>query len=92
MTRHTVRLIQNLSQWLHRATWEDLYHVAECLAGELAERGQDASLEARALQCALLPLAHAQRGAIYSERCDDPRPVDLAWLEYMRELHSRPES
>jgi hypothetical protein len=53
MNQATVRLIQNLPDVLRRFSPEQLYHLAEGLADELARRRWDAQLEARALELAL---------------------------------------
>lgn len=53
MNNATVRLIQNLPDALSRFSPEQLYHLAEGLADELARRRWDAQLEARALELAL---------------------------------------
>lgn len=61
MNPATVRLIQNLSDVLPRFTPEQLYHLAEGLADELARRRWDARLEARALELALRVQVHELR-------------------------------
>jgi hypothetical protein len=57
MTHETVRLVQNLDRTLRSFNAEQFFVLAQSLASELDRRGSEASLEARALMCALLPAA-----------------------------------
>lgn len=57
MNHETVRLVQNLDRTLRSLTVEHFFIFAQSLAVELERRGLAASVEARALQCALLPAA-----------------------------------
>lgn len=72
MNAATVRLIQNLSEVLPRFTPEQLYHLAEGLGHELARRGWDAQLEARALELALRVRVHELRQELDQV---EPRPA-----------------
>lgn len=73
MRPDVVRLIANLDQALRSFNAEQLFYIAQALAAELERRGEAAHLEARALQCALLPAAqelHALRRA--AEQSSEP--------------------
>jgi hypothetical protein len=73
MIVETVRLQQNLHTTLGGFSLRQLYIVARALGDELTHRELDASLEARALECALLPLARVEQLAIFSADCSERR-------------------
>lgn len=60
MNHETVRLVQNLDRTLRSFSWEQLFTLAQSIAVELERRSHSAQLEARALQCALLPIARQE--------------------------------
>jgi len=71
MTDATRRLIQNLRPALRQFTPEQIYELARGLGDELAFRDHAARLEARALECALLPWARAFHESLLHEVEDD---------------------
>lgn len=72
MTDATRRLIQNLRPALRAFTPEQLYELARGLGDELAFRDHTARLEARALECALLPWARAFHEALLHDVDSEP--------------------
>lgn len=71
MISEHVRLQQNLHEALRGFSIRQLYTIARALGDELTARELEASLEARALECALLPLAAAAHRAIFSANCSE---------------------
>jgi hypothetical protein len=75
MTSEQVRLHQNLHTTLSGFSLRQLYTVARALGDELTRRELEASLEARALECALLALASGEQAKMFSDDCTDAAPA-----------------
>jgi len=76
MTPELIRLQQNLHDSMRRFSLRQLYTIARALGDELTARQLDASLEARALECALLPLAAREQRDLFLTDGEEvlPRP------------------
>jgi hypothetical protein len=93
MTYRTVSLVQNLPVALQGFTVEQLYLLAQGLGNELARRGLDALLEARALELALLVPAQQEHRAIFSADCLTASDIHVdAGQRQVSELPARPPS